>query len=299
MSLVERAAARWQEMSGGNGRALKRPVIVPPTGVGERVATAPVSPARRERVAPPVQNPNPPIQFDYQQLKACGIADWSARSRLTEELRIIKRQLLRDAFGEGQDRKNRSNVIMVTSARPQEGKTFTSLNLAFSIVQDRHHHVLLIDADGTRQGIRRFVSNNSESGLLDVVGDPSLDTSHAIFPTGLERLSFVPAGAERQHGPELLASRGMRALIEEIATRYDDRLILIDAPPCLVSSDAATLAAIVGQVAFVIEADRTQRAEVEASLNLLQACPRISLILNKTQLETSDSFGAHRYPYYQ
>lgn len=132
-------------------------------------------------------------------------------------------------------------------------------------------------------------------GLLDVIADPALDLSDVIFRTEFDRLSLILAGSEQQHGPELLASQRMRSLIKEMADRYNDRVILLDAPPCLVSSDPATLAAIVDQVVLVIEADRTQRGEIEASLELLRACPRISLILNKTQGTTSDSFGSYRY----
>jgi protein-tyrosine kinase len=73
--------------------------------------------------------------------------------------------------------------------------------------------------------------------------------------------------------------------------------VIIDTPPCMVSSDAATMAPLVGQIVFVVEASRTQQDEVEASLSMLSACPRISLLLNKSE-QASAHFGSYGYEYH-
>jgi len=311
MTLVERAAGRLraQMLRGAPAPQLtpatrKVPVNnAPPAKVAEaeehiqgRVRTFPVAGPVGGAAAAIKPRSRPPVAFNREQLREGAIIDWSmTRGRVTEELRIIKRQLLNNAFSEGDNAHARADVIMVTSARPDEGKTFTALNLALSIAQESNRHVLLVDADGSRQGLRRFLMTGELPGLLDVVADPAVDAGDAILRTEVPRLSVVLAGTAQQHGPELLASQRMRSLIDEMAARYDDRIIILDAPPCLVSSDPAVLAAIVDQVVFVIEADRTQRGEVEASLELLQACPRISLILNKTTVSVSNSFGSYGY----
>jgi Mrp family chromosome partitioning ATPase len=85
----------------------------------------------------------------------------------------------------------------------------------------------------------------------------------------------------------------MRELIDDIARRYPDRIILFDTAPCLVSSDAATLAAHMGQVVFVVEAEETQQHEIVAALNLISTCPDISLILNKAQPLATTSYGGY------
>ncbi len=307
MTLVERAAfrLRGQLLGGAPGPQLplappKPPVRdLPPARAAEVEGNtqAQVRPFPVVGAAPAVKpRSRPAVAFNREQLKEGAIIDWSmTRGRVTEELRIIKRQLLNRAVSEGDNAQARADVIMVTSARPNEGKTFTSLNLAMSIAQESNRHVLLVDADGSRQGLRRFLTAGELPGLLDVVADPAADAADAILRTEVPRLSVVLAGTQQQHGPELLASQRMRALIDEMAARYDDRIIILDAPPCLVSSDPAVLAAIVGQVVFVIEADRTQRGEVEASLELLRDCPQISLILNKTKVAASNSFGSYGY----
>ena len=104
-----------------------------------------------------------------------------------------------------------------------------------------------------------------------------------IARTVFDKLSILPLGREAEHSPELFATRQMSRLIRDLGRRYADSLVILDAPPCLSSSDASTLAPIVGQIVLVVEAERTQRDEVEGAIDLLQACPSITLLLNKGQ----------------
>ena len=85
----------------------------------------------------------------------------------------------------------------------------------------------------------------------------------------------------------------MTRLIQRLSRRYADRLLILDAAPCLSTSDPAALAPVVGQILFVVEAERTQREEVEAALDLIQACPLVMLLLNKMQVTNRYTFGAY------
>jgi protein-tyrosine kinase len=98
--------------------------------------------------------------------------------------------------------------------------------------------------------------------------------------------------------PELLSSREMGALLDELTQRLGDRYIIIDTPPCMASSDASALAPLVGQIVFVVEAHNTQHGEIEAALSTLSACPRISLLLNKTDGLATEHFGSYGYNYH-
>ncbi len=90
-----------------------------------------------------------PPTIDAVALERGGMVDWSrTRSRISEEFRLVQRQILRAAFGPGAE-PGFSNLLMVTSARPGEGKSFTSVNLAGSIARQGDHHVLLVDADSS------------------------------------------------------------------------------------------------------------------------------------------------------
>jgi protein-tyrosine kinase len=231
--------------------------------------------------------------IDAVSLERAGMVDWSrTRSRISEEFRLVQRQIIRSAFGPGAE-PGFSNLLLVTSARPGEGKSFMSTNLAGSIARQGDNHVLLIDADSKRDSICYNLGLAQAYGLLDLAADPKLDPAPFIVKTPIERLSILPVGRERERSAELFSTKEMTKLIQSLGRRYSDRLLILDAPPCLSTSDPALLAQVVGQILFVVEADRTQRDEIEASLDLIQACPTITMVLNKQQISSRFTFGAY------
>ncbi len=129
--------------------------------------------------------------------------------------------------------------------------------------------------------------------------DPSLDPDEVIVKTGLKNLSILPIGQHAERSPELFASRQATRLIQSLGRRYADRLVILDAPPCLATSEPGVLASVVGQVVMVVEAEKTQREEVEAAMDIVHACPTITLLLNKVQVASRYSFGAYASSYAQ
>ena len=234
-----------------------------------------------------------PASVDAISLERAGMVDWSrTRTRISEEFRLVQRQIIRTAFGPGAE-PGFSNLLLVTSARPGEGKSFMATNLAGSIARQGDHHVLLADADSKRDSICYSLGLAQARGLLDLAANPKLDPAPLIVKTPIERLAILPVGRERERSAELFSTKEMTRLIQSLGRRYADRLLILDAPPCLSTSDPAVLAQVVGQILFVVEADRTQRDEIEASLDLIQACPTITMVLNKQQISSRYTFGAY------
>ncbi len=217
------------------------------------------------------------------------------RSRVAEEFRIIIRQILAKAQQAASESSDTARLIMITSARPREGKTFTSINIALSIASQLDFRVLAIDCDVERQSMSSVLGIEADKGLVDLIADDTLDMRDILLRTDLANLSVLPAGRKHPGVPELLSSRRMRDVLGEMAHRYADRYIVIDAPPCLATSDPSILATLVGQIVFVVEANRTQEAEIEESLRLIGSCPNISLVLNKMDGVTSEHFGSYGY----
>jgi protein-tyrosine kinase len=243
--------------------------------------------------------PGPQLTLDRGRLASFGIAiPSSARSRTVEEFRLVKRNLMAawsqsDLTG---DRRS-GRLIMITSARPGEGKTFTSINLALAFASERDVKALLVDVDTQHPGLPKIFGIPGEKGIVDVLAG-NLELSEVLIQTNLPNLMLLPAGRGGPHVPELLSSREMGALLVELMQRLSDRFIIIDTPPCMASSDAAALAPLVGQIVFVVEAHSTQQAEVEAALSMLSACPQISLLLNKSDTLASEHFGSYGYYYH-
>ncbi|HTV46345.1 MAG TPA: AAA family ATPase [Stellaceae bacterium] len=300
IGLIERAAALLRQ------RDAVAPSPVPTDPPAAETAAAPAAERRAampsaDRPAPAVggvSTTRPELILDRGRLAGYGVAvPSSERSRTVEEFRLVKRNLMAEwATGkDGEDRRE-SRLIMVTSARPGEGKTFVSLNLALAFASERDVKALLVDVDTHHSTLCSILGIPGEAGIVDLVaGD--LDLSDVLVRTDNPNLLLLPSGRGGPHVPELLSSNRMSALMTELTRRFPDRFIILDTPPCMASSDAATLAPLVGQIVFVVEAYRTQQDEIEAGLGMLSACPRISLLLNKGEL-SSTYFGSYGYGYH-
>lgn len=153
---------------------------------------------------------------------------------MSEEFRIIKRSLLLNAFpkGDKNDDKN-NNVILVTSSNPSEGKTFCTINLALSIATEQDVTVLLVDADFSKPEILNRLGIKGGRGLMDVVADGNMDVGDCLVRTNIPNLVLLPAGRQHNLTTELLASERMESMVNEISTRYKDRIVIFDRRPFL------------------------------------------------------------------
>lgn len=298
-SLIERAAERAGDGRADTGIDGARSAVGSSGSVTDIGSTAP----RGSDAAPAFSSE--PLESKYAEVDLASISGRriispkGKRSRVSEEFRVIKRQILRNASSESPDAIENGNLIMVTSAAPGEGKTFTAVSLAISIASERDKTVLLVDADLHKPGALALMGIEAERGLVDFLEDDSLDLSEVLIRTDIPGLTILPAGRRHEMGAELIASRAMERLVDELARRYADRIVIFDISPVLATSEASALVAHVGQVVFVVEAERTTEAEIQAALEMLRPCKNIGLVLNKTQGKSSASeFGSYYGVYY-
>lgn len=203
-------------------------------------------------------------------------------SSFSDEYRRIKRPLLSNAFGKTATLVDRGNLIMVTSSVPGEGKTHTAINLALSISQERDHTVLLVDCDVNKRGASRTLGLANWPGLVELLENDSFALGDALLHTDIPELSVLCAGKQHDYVTELLASQRMASLVDEMVSQYDDRVIIFDAPPLLPTPQTQVLAALVGQIVFVVEAGKTAQDSVEEALQLIPEEKAIGLVLNKS-----------------
>ncbi|HEV2172336.1 MAG TPA: AAA family ATPase [Nitrospira sp.] len=210
-------------------------------------------------------------------------------SRVAEEFRIVQNELLQqEVVGEVG-----KNIIMITSALQGEGKTFTALNLSAGLARHGQRRVLLVDADFKAGALGHLLVAPETPGLFDIANGSSTDVSRFMLHTAIDHLDFLPVGKNTGNNSELLSSKRMADVVQSLGQRYSDRLIIIDAPPCLMSSAPNTLAAVVGRVVLVVEANTTQEGDVNAALELCHGCSNISLVLNKIPPWSGHSFGSY------
>lgn len=237
-------------------------------------------------------------EIDLNGLREAGyITPDMPPNLMAEEFRIIKRSILLNAFSKGTQKSKNSNVVLVTSSNPGEGKSFCTINLALSIATEQDTTVLLIDADFSKPEVLNRLGVAGGRGLMDVVADSELEVGDCLIRTNVPNLVLLPAGRQHNLTTELLASERMEMIVDEIANRYPDRLVLFDSPPVLASSAASVMALYMGQTVFVIQAEATTEPQIKESLNMISACENINLLLNQTRFSGSNKKFATYYGY--
>jgi exopolysaccharide/PEP-CTERM locus tyrosine autokinase len=203
------------------------------------------------------------------------------RTPIAESFRRIKRQILANATNPKTAAP--ANLVLVTSALAGEGKTFCAINLAISIALEVDRTVLLVDADVAKPFVPKTLGLNVEQGLMDVLLDRRIDLAQVLWRTDIGKLTLLAAGSAHQRATELLASDAMRTLLQEMAERYHDRIIIFDSPPLLSASEAGVLASQMGQIIIVVEAGKTSEAALRAALGHVESSRVAGLLLNKGQ----------------
>jgi protein-tyrosine kinase len=269
MSIVERAIKKMQ----GEGRPSNGQVF------GRVVETA-----RYEGSAPTLPStPSRLITINQAALRAAGLLPPEHQQwQIANQYRQIKHPLLANALGRGKPRVPNSQLIMVASSMPGEGKTFTSINLAFSMALEKDIQVLLVDADVAKPQVSRMFGIAGERGLLDALTDTQVDVERLILATDVPNLAVLPAGTSTDQATELFASDRMVGTMQKIARNNPARVILFDSSPLLLTTESRALAHVVGQIVIVVHADNTQQQLLLDALSYLPEGSSASLVLNQS-----------------
>jgi receptor protein-tyrosine kinase len=258
---------------------------------------APATPVNRRPSPAEVHSRSKEVHIDLEALAAAGfVTPQAQRSQIADEFRVIKRPIIRNAHERGGLRIERANLVMVTSAIPSEGKSFVALNLAMSIALEVDSTVLLIDADVANPCLMKMMHLPQDSkGLLDLLTTANTKLPDVLLRTNVEKLSLLPAGTAHGRATEMLASENMARLLEEMASRYPDRILVFDSPPLLATTEARALASHMGQIIMVVEADRTSQVMVKHALETIESCPVVMMVLNKAPRPEVGSYYGQNY----
>jgi protein-tyrosine kinase len=264
------------------GVAVGRPLNVAPPAPKAAPAAVVVAPAPEPEVTEPTKH----IGIDAKALRDGGyVPEEGLEQRFADHYRQIKRPLIEKATTGAANMR----LIMVTSALPGDGKSFTSLNLAFSIAHERDASVLLVDADGPKARISELLGLRREPGLLDALADQSVDVESLIIGTDARGLQVLPAGKFRENATELMASARMSQIATRLTAR-NRRLVLFDSAPLLVSSEARVLTRIPGQIVLVARVGMTPRRAVAAGLAQIDRGKLQGLVLNHTPFRAGEGY---------
>ncbi len=290
----------FSELLAQKPQATDRPAVAKkePLATIERPAETRRTPGDAATTKRPQPLAVPTLRLNLERLARLGmVTPGLENTRVVEEYRYIKRSLLAATFG-APSKEKYPNLVVITSSHPGEGKTFNAINLALSVAMERDHHVLLIDGDIERAGLSRTLGVSKRIGLSNYLLDDRVTVASTMFKVnGVERLRVMPSGPLRHDASELLASSRMKAFVEETASRYPDRLVIVDSAPLLASSAARVLAELAGQVIVIVAANDTSMNSLDESLKNIPEEKPVRLILNKTMV--SDKDNEYRYGYYK
>jgi receptor protein-tyrosine kinase len=236
-----------------------------------------------QAIGPPGRDEPAPVTRAL--LRRAGLVDEVGSAR--EEIALVREQVLRavEAMPPAEGREAR--LVVITSARSGEGKSFAALNLAASIAEGAHRPAVLVDAEPSANSLSTLLGLGGAAGLEQLRDTEGPDLAQLLRRTEIPGLFVLPHGKAEPSGVQC---RAMAAALR-LAERLSDHVILLDTPACLESSIAGVLAGSAGQVVLVVEAERTARAEVETALDILDACPTLQFVLNRAALRASDRFA--------
>ena len=221
------------------------------------------------------------------------IIETEGRTRLGDEFRIAASRLQAVISSSIAAEERCGNLVLVTSTRPAEGKSFAALNIAASLARTGSRPVLLIDADAKVRCLSELLSLSGRAGLLNITSDRTLQLDRLTIGTPVHNLFVLPLGAVTDALPN--NGQSLPAAVERLSAHFSCWTLVIDTGPLLATSDPSVLAPVASQILMVVEAARTQRSELEAALEMIKACPKVMLLLNKQTGQNRSAFGAYSY----
>lgn len=310
MSRIHEALKRAeQERAASQGnRTDASPVMDLPTPEANPVAADVVRPPMP---AAPVNAPSVPAgghgipsfssAFTLDTLLArCAQADWKpdAQTMLffnqeenalgTEQFRTLRSRLYQ------MREKTSLKRILVTSALPQEGKSFVSANLAQVLVRQHGRRVLLIDGDLRVARLHSALGTTSSPGLADYLLGESDEFS--VMQRGcMDNLFFIPSGRTVAHPAELIANGRMKMLMQRVETLFD--WIIVDSPPAVPVSDASQLANYCDGVLMVVRSNATPYDTAQRARHEFQGKTMVGVVLNG--ITRGDTYSRYYYEVYE
>jgi exopolysaccharide/PEP-CTERM locus tyrosine autokinase len=223
-----------------------------------------------------------PAKYARREIEKDLVTLMNPQSFEAEQFKILRTNLLFPESGKT------PRSLLVTSAVPGEGKSFVAANLAVSVAQHVNWNVLLIDCDLRRPSIDKQFGYKNVSGLSDYLANKTALES-LLLKTGIDNLTILPAGKMPHNPSELLSSERMAALLEEVAARYHDRLIILDSPPPKLTAESGALARYVDGILVVVKYGSTPKDSVTELIGKLGRDKILGAVVNNFDA------GASRY----
>ncbi|MEE9492382.1 MAG: hypothetical protein V3W04_03240 [Gammaproteobacteria bacterium] len=203
--------------------------------------------------------------------------------KIMQQFETIKKPVIANACGDTASLVDNGHLIVVTSTRKDEGKTYISLNLALAIAAEQEQSVILIDGDILDRGMTRLLNLEGFPGFIDIIESSETTIQGALIKSDIPELYILPVGSMTERGIQALCSLNMDKFLTDLSHLFQDSIIIIDTPAVLTFTGTQVFTEIAGQIVFVIEANATTEKSIHAALELLPPGAPVNLVLNKSR----------------
>lgn len=230
-----------------------------------------------------VYHTTPVIKLDLAHLEKNRIVSHlknNANSAVFDSLRTQVLQKMEE---------NNWHTIAVVSPTPESGKTFTAINLAISIAHQPQKTAVLVDFDLRRPRVASYLGAHTEKSLNDYLADKA-ELKDVIFNPNIPKLVVLPTAKHVTRSAEVLSSKKVANLIDELKNRYESRIVIFDSPPVLNTDDAIVLFKQVDCILLVVASGLSTQKEIEDTLFHLPKEKLVGLVVNKADIEAKSYY---------
>lgn len=220
------------------------------------------------------------VEVTPQQLLENRIIAALPEHRFKDSYRMLRTRVLQTM------RNNGWTSVAVTGPATGCGKTLTAINLAVSLAMEVTHTVLLVDLDLRKPSLHKYFGYEPELGLSDYLTS-DVPLHKLLFSPGIDRLVVLPGRSALPNSAEMLRSPRMVALVNELKTRYPDRLVVYDLPPILAADDALAFSPYTDCILMVAESGTTRKEDLQKAYEIVKNAPLVGTVLNKSEVPTS------------
>jgi protein-tyrosine kinase len=222
---------------------------------------------------------------DAPTLDRNGIVGFDSRDARSRPFNLLRTQVAKRMAS------RKASIVGITSATPDAGKSFLSLNLAASLSRVAEQTVYLLDLDLRRGSIAAELGMTPEQGLSDFLDGTTDDLGGLGWRIDDSDLAVFPTRSIRGNSAELVASDRFGQLVESFRAVTGNAIVLCDMPPAFANDDTMIAMQKLDGFFLVIDSGRTTKRQVRDTLQMLQPAPCLGAVLNRYKGGLMESYG--------
>jgi protein-tyrosine kinase len=242
------------------------------------------------QLEPSTREPALPARVREVELSAVHLEAHRIISHNVTDPRSKAFDMLRTQVLQAMDQRN-WQVLAVTSPTPGCGKTIISINLALSIARQRERSALLVDLDLQRPHVAGSLGLKCHQGVLGILdGRVALPDATVRACIKTQQFTVLPTESPRSGSAELIASRAMSTMLQDIKRDFNSWTVILDLPPMLASDDVIAILPQVDCIMLVAAVGTSTVSEIKECNKHLQSAEVVRLVLNKSTERTPHSY---------